>query len=201
MVLSGRVPTCDNARSWWLCSAAQLGHQASCQHDDPISHSITLSMHWANYSLCYPYKCRLVLLRESFYPRTSPLQLFIYSVFVIHINLGSKKLALERIAFNGNRLDEKAKWVPYSSPILGDWESIWTWVWTLVKSTQWLKYLYLLLPSQALCIIRIGLELVGSVSEWDIRSWCWQPGLLVGQHYKVSMGAHCHKSVPVLIWP
>ena len=37
-----------------------------------------------------------------------------------------------------------------------------------------------------------------NVTEWDIRSSCWRPGLPVGQHYK-SMSAHCHKSVPVLM--
>ena len=39
-----------------------------------------------------------------------------------------------------------------------------------------------------------------NVSEWDIRSWCWQPGLPVGWHYKV-MSIHCHKSILVLMWP
>ena len=39
------------------------------------------------------------------------------------------------------------------------------------------------------------------MTEWDIRSWCWQPDLPVGQHYKVPMSVHCHKSVPVQIWP
>ena len=34
-----------------------------------------------------------------------------------------------------------------------------------------------------------------------IHSWCWWPGLIVGQHYKVVMKAHCHNSVPVLIRP
>ena len=38
-----------------------------------------------------------------------------------------------------------------------------------------------------------------NITEWDIRSWCWQPGLPVGQHYKVTMILHCHKSVPVLM--
>ena len=40
-----------------------------------------------------------------------------------------------------------------------------------------------------------------NVTECDIRSWCWCPGLPVAQHYKVVIGAHCHRSVPVLIWP
>ena len=29
----------------------------------------------------------------------------------------------------------------------------------------------------------------------------WWPGFPVGQHYKITMSAHCHKLVPVLIWP
>ena len=36
------------------------------------------------------------------------------------------------------------------------------------------------------------------MTEWDIGSWLHRP---LGQHYKVIMGVHCHKSVPVLIWP
>ena len=26
-----------------------------------------------------------------------------------------------------------------------------------------------------------------NVTEWDIRSWCWQPGLPVFQHYEIMM--------------
>ena len=36
-----------------------------------------------------------------------------------------------------------------------------------------------------------------NATEWDNRSWCQQPGVLVRQHYKVTMSAHCHTSVPV----
>ena len=25
------------------------------------------------------------------------------------------------------------------------------------------------------------------MTEWDIRSWCWQPGFPVGEHYKLDM--------------
>ena len=32
------------------------------------------------------------------------------------------------------------------------------------------------------------------VTKWDIKS-----GFAVGQHYKITMGAHCHKSVAILI--
>ena len=38
------------------------------------------------------------------------------------------------------------------------------------------------------------------MTEWDIRSWCWQPGLPVRLYFKVAMSAPYHKySVPVLI--
>ena len=40
-----------------------------------------------------------------------------------------------------------------------------------------------------------------NVIAWDIRSWCRWPGFPVEQHYKVIMNAHCHRTVPVLIWP
>ena len=40
-----------------------------------------------------------------------------------------------------------------------------------------------------------------NVTDCDMRSWCWWHGLPVGQHYKVTMITHCHKSVSVLIWP
>ena len=36
-------------------------------------------------------------------------------------------------------------------------------------------------------IIRIGHELVGPVTEWDIRTWCGQAGFPVGQHFKVAV--------------
>ena len=29
-----------------------------------------------------------------------------------------------------------------------------------------------------------------TVTELDIRSWSWWPGLLVGQHHKVTMSVH-----------
>ena len=38
-----------------------------------------------------------------------------------------------------------------------------------------------------------------NVIECDIESWCWQPDFTLGQHYKVTMSVHYHKSVPVLI--
>ena len=49
-VLSGQVPTCDSAHSWWLYSAALLGNQAT----STMTHSVTLSWLWANQSLCHP---------------------------------------------------------------------------------------------------------------------------------------------------
>ena len=52
-VRSRQVPTCDNAHSWRLFSAAP--HKKPChQHHDLISHSGTLSWKWANQSLSYP---------------------------------------------------------------------------------------------------------------------------------------------------
>ena len=67
--------------------------------------------------------------------------------------------------------DGVARWVEHLSPVLED-QGIWTsrvWirtlrVWTMVESNHWLKNWYLLLPSMALAIIRIGQGLVGSVS-------------------------------------
>ena len=35
-----------------------------------------------------------------------------------------------------------------------------------------------------------------NLTEWNIKSWCWQDGLPVGQHYKIGMSVHCHKLVP-----
>ena len=37
--------------------------------------------------------------------------------------------------------------------------------------------------------------------SWHIRSWRWWPDLPVGQQYNVAMTVHCHKVVPILIWP
>ena len=34
-----------------------------------------------------------------------------------------------------------------------------------------------------------------NVTEWDIRSCCWQPDLPLGQHYNVAMRVQCQKSV------
>ena len=38
-----------------------------------------------------------------------------------------------------------------------------------------------------------------NVTERDIRSWCWWPGLPVGQPYKAILSVHCHMSVSVLM--
>ena len=61
-------------------------------------------------------------------------------------------------------------------------------VYTLIS--EFLLYFSLLYkPCAALC-------------DWvEIRSWCWQPNFPFGEHYIVAMSAHCHKSVPLLIWP
>ena len=37
------------------------------------------------------------------------------------------------------------------------------------------------------------------MTEWDIGSWSQQPTVPVGQHYKVAMSVHCHKSVSVRV--
>ena len=36
---------------------------------------------------------------------------------------------------------------------------------------------------------------------WDIRLWFWQSDLPVWDHCKSTMSTHCHKSIPILIWP
>ena len=38
-----------------------------------------------------------------------------------------------------------------------------------------------------------------NVTEWDIRAWYSQPGIPVEQHYQVTIRAHYHKSVHILI--
>ena len=45
----------------------------------------------------------------------------------------------------------------------------------------------------------IELNWIEYVAQWDITSWCWWLDLRVVQHCKVTMSAHCHKSVSVLI--
>ena len=62
-------------------------------------------------------------------------------------------------------------------------------------------------PSLALDINKIGqgygkdwiVQPHNNVTEWDIVLWCQWPDFPVGQHYKVTMNVHCHKSVHVLI--
>ena len=53
-----------------------------------------------------------------------------------------------------------AEWVEHPPPVLRDWGIGTSCVRTMVGSNQWLKNLYLSLPSQALSIIRIGQGLV-----------------------------------------
>ena len=51
-------------------------------------------------------------------------------------------------------------------------------------------------------VIRIEQGLVqnqDNVTEWDIMSWYWWPGVPVKQYYKVTMNVHCHISVAMLI--
>ena len=77
-----------------------------------------------------------------------------------------------------------------------------SWVRTLVESNQWLKKLYLSLPSQALGIIRRGQWLIGSVSEYC--DWVGYQAIVIGlsvrHHYKAVMNVHCHKLVGVAEW-
>ena len=45
----------------------------------------------------------------------------------------------------------------------------------------------------------LSVNIVWLRSGHIIRSWCWRSCLPMGQHYKVAMSAHGHKSVPVLM--
>ena len=38
-----------------------------------------------------------------------------------------------------------------------------------------------------------------NVIQWEIGSWRWWSHVQMGQHYKVTMNAHFHKSEPILI--
>ena len=73
---------------------------------------------------------------------------------------GLECVAVYTVSFRSGEPDGMAEWIEHLFPVLGDW-AIQT---TLVNSNQWLKSLFLLLPSQALNIIRIRQGLVGSVS-------------------------------------
>ena len=66
------------------------------------------------------------------------------------------------------------------------------------SQTKNVSNVYLTLPSLA-----FDMNMIRSVSVYCgwVRSWCWHPDFLVRQHYKIIMCVHCHKSVPVLIWP
>ena len=39
-------------------------------------------------------------------------------------------------------------------------------------------------------INRIGQDMIRSMTEWDIRSWCRWPDFPVGQHYEVAKSSH-----------
>ena len=49
------------------------------------------------------------------------------------------------------------------------------------RQSNHLQNVFLLLSSLVLGITE------DNVTEWDIRSWCQQPGLPVGQRYKMAM--------------
>ena len=52
-ILSGHIWSCASVNSWWLYSAARLRDQATSTMTW-YPHSVTLSWHWANWSLPYP---------------------------------------------------------------------------------------------------------------------------------------------------
>ena len=61
---------------------------------------------------------------------------------------------------------------------------------------------HLSLLSLAISITKVGTQLVSSVvgyCDWYRVPWCQLLDILVRQHYKVTMNAHCHKLTPVLI--
>ena len=49
-IISGRILTWDSVHSWWLYSGPSLGNQTA----STMTHSVTLSWHWANQFLLYP---------------------------------------------------------------------------------------------------------------------------------------------------
>ena len=53
-VILGWLRTCDSAHSWRIYSATSLEHQATSTMTWLLSHSVTLSWHWANQS--FPYR-------------------------------------------------------------------------------------------------------------------------------------------------
>ena len=74
-----------------------------------------------------------------------------------------------------------------------------------VQSNQWLSKLIIVLSSQVLGIIRIRQGLASSVSGYytclGIQLLVLAIWFLVGQHYKTTMSAHCHKLLSIRMWP
>ena len=73
------------------------------------------------------------------------------------------------------------------------------------ESNQWPTKVILAVTQSNARHVREGNDCLAqyhdSMTEWNITSWCRPPGLPVGQHYKVAMRAHCHKSVFVVMRP
>ena len=81
-----------------------------------------------------------------------------------------------------------------------------THVWEVgISVPDWVKpmtYKIGICRSLALCSASIGrrkhrlAQCQDNMTEWDIESWYQWSVFPVGQHYKVSMSVHCHKSDP-----
>ena len=107
--------------------------------------------------------------------------------------------------YGWRRPDKMAEWIECTASVLGDRAIQTSPVRTKVESNKWLENLNYLPPrqSQGIFTIAQGLGWFSVRIMWlsgCIKSWYWWPCLPVEQHYKVAVGAHCYKSVPILIW-
>ena len=101
------------------------------------------------------------------------------------------------------RRDGRVSWVTISC-LERSWDSN-PLVQILVVSNQWLKDLYLALPSQTLSTIRIGQGLCWLSGKIILLSGIshhgeWWFGKAVGRTYKVATRANSRNSVPIVIW-
>ena len=101
-----------------------------------------------------------------------------------------------------------AKWVERPPPVLGEdcgFESKAHGFETWSSQTKDFKMDTCCFLAWRLELLRYGKDWLAQcqdkVTESDNRSWCLRPGVPVRQHYQVTMSVHCHKSVPILIWP
>ena len=84
------------------------------------------------------------------------------------------------------------------------WASIDCEIWTLAELTNDLKIdtCHLLVKSSAL--LGYGKDWLtkfqDNVTEWGIRSWCWQPDPPMWQHYKVIMSVHIYMYTHIYIY-